>query len=293
MEVPDQRILCFPALPIPDLSFWREESSRSPSPHWAKVTTETGEARSITLWLRACPSYRPTREGVELSSFYVASNALHAQTRERGLNLPLKPILAGYGIGAYGRNGLIAVPGLGTRFAVAAEASLDPPDPLRRWEAHRPLDGQCEGCGACMAACPNGALLGNGRVDVTQCLRAQAQFQTPRMPDTSRDRIGASQWGCDICQRACPRNRQIVSVPMPEALENALELKRLLAGDVKPLGEWIGTNYARPARMQARASLVAANLGRRDLTEDIRKLQNSPVEAVRDCAAWALEKLER
>ena len=45
--------------------------------------------------------------------------------------------------------------------------------------------------------------------------------------------------------------------------------------------------------MQARASLVAANLGRRDLTEDIRKLQNSPVEAVRDCAAWALVKLER
>ena len=110
MEAPDQKILCFPALPIPDFSRWREESSRNPSPHWAKVTTDTGDARSITLWLRACPPYRPTREGVALSSFYIASNALHAQTRERALNLPLKPLLAGYGIGAYGRNGLIAVP---------------------------------------------------------------------------------------------------------------------------------------------------------------------------------------
>ena len=140
MEAPDQKILCFPALPIPDFSRWREESSRNPSPHWAKVTTDTGDARSITLWLRACPPYRPTREGVALSSFYIASNALHAQTRERALNLPLKPLLAGYGIGAYGRNGLIAVPGLGTRFAAAAEASSDPPDPLRKWDDHRPLD---------------------------------------------------------------------------------------------------------------------------------------------------------
>ena len=293
MEAPDQKILCFPALPIPDFSRWREESSRNPSPHWAKVTTDTGDARSITLWLRACPPYRPTREGVALSSFYIASNALHAQTRERALNLPLKPLLAGYGIGAYGRNGPIAVPGLGTRFAAAAEASSDPPDPLRKWDDHRPLDARCEKCGACAAACPNGALPGNGRVDVALCLRAQAQFQTPRMPDASRDRIGASQWGCDLCQEACPRNAAIAPVSMPEELERALELKRLLAGDVKPLGEWIGTNYARPARMQARASLVAANLGRRDLTEDIRKLQNSPVEAVRDCAAWALVKLER
>ena len=95
MEAPDQKILCFPALPIPDFSRWREESSRNPSPHWAKVTTDTGDARSITLWLRACPPYRPTREGVALSSFYIASNALHAQTRERALNLPLKPLLAG------------------------------------------------------------------------------------------------------------------------------------------------------------------------------------------------------
>ena len=93
MEAPDQKILCFPALPIPDFSRWREESSRNPSPHWAKVTTDTGDARSITLWLRACPPYRPTREGVALSSFYIASNALHAQTRERALNLPLKPLL--------------------------------------------------------------------------------------------------------------------------------------------------------------------------------------------------------
>jgi len=75
-------------------------------------------------------------------------------------------------------------------------------------------------------------------------------------------------------------------------MESALELKKLLTGDVKALGKWIGSNYARPARMQARGCLVAANMGRHDLIPEITALLKSPVEPVRDCAGWALKKLQ-
>lgn len=281
----------FRRLRVPDFSRWKRESGEKPAKHWEKVSAEAEGVRSVTLIIEPYTPYLPTKEGVELSAFYVASNALHQKAGGRSLNLPVKPLIAGYGIGSYGRNGVISIPGIGTRFAAVIIASDEEPDDKRVWDDDRPLSDMCENCRACAQACPTGALEGNGRLDVDKCLRAQAQFQTPPMPDASKELIGGSAWGCEICQSVCPRNAGIKPAAMPEELERALELRKLLAGDVKALGPWIGSNYARPARMQARACLVAANLGRNDLINEIRKLLTSPVEAVRDCAGWALEKL--
>lgn len=284
-------IIRYENLPVPPLASWRRDSAAKPSRHWAKVSADV-DVKCVTLLIAPYGMYLPTSEGVELSAFYVASNALYAVAGRNVVPLPIKRLLAGFGIGEYGRSGLISIPGIGTHFAAEVIPCGDAPDPKWEWSEERPLSGQCAGCRACVEACPKGALAGDGRVDVDLCLRAQAQYQSPRMPDKSRDMLGASMWGCDICQEACPRNVRGVPVPMPEELERALELRRLLRGDVTALGAWIGTNYARPARMQARACLVAANLGRRDLAAEIGALLKSPVEPVRDCAAWALNKLE-
>lgn len=285
-------ILRFERLPVPDFLRWRTESGEQPYPHWAKVTPDAAGARSLTLLLMPYRPYLPTREGLELSAFYVASNALHGAAGKDALNLPLKPLIAGYGIGAYGRCGVTAVPGVGTRFAAEAIVCDEEPDPRWEWREERPFSPECDGCGACAAACPAKALRGDGRVNMDRCLRAQAQYQEPGMEDAHKALIGASVWGCEICQSVCPRNRGIEPVAMPEELERALNLSDLLAGNVEALGPWIGTNYARKGRMQARACMVAANLGRNDLAEEIRKLLDSPIAPVRECAAWALGKLE-
>lgn len=282
----------FERLPVPELARWRRESTAAPSRHWDKVFADAHEARSLTVWIKPYAVYLPTCEGLELSAFYVASNALHTLVGKSALNMPLKPLIAGFGIGAYGRSGVVAIPGIGTRFAAAVTGCDAAPDSKWHWREDRPLSGECAECRACVNACPNGALMGDSRLDVDSCLRAQAQYQSPRMPDSSRERLGGAIWGCEICQQVCQRNAGQKPVSMPVELENALTLKRLLRGDVSGLGEWIGSNYARPARMQARACLVAANMLRRDLLPDIRALLNSQVEPVRDCAAWAVNKLE-
>lgn len=279
-------------LPVPELARWRRESAAVPSRHWEKVSADAQGARSLMLWIKPYAEYLPTDEGLDLSAFYVASNALHSQVGKSALNMPLKPLIAGFGIGAYGRSGVVAIPGAGTRFAAAVTGCDAEPDPKWRWREDRPFSEECSECGACVSACPNGALIGDGRLDVGRCLRAQAQYQSPRMPDASREMLGGSIWGCEICQRVCPRNGGQEPVRMPGELEAALTLKRLLQGDVSGLGEWIGSNYARPARMQARACLVAANMLRRDLLMDIQALLKSQVEPVRDCAAWAIEKMK-
>lgn len=282
----------FDRLPVPELARWRRESAAYQSRHWAKVSADAQGARSLTLWIKPYAEYLPTAEGLELSAFYVASNALHSLTGKSALNMPLKPLITGFGIGAYGRSGVVAVPGIGTRFAAAVTGCDAEPDPKWDWREDRPLSDECAECYACVRACPNGALIGDGRLDTDRCLRAQAQYQSPRMPDASREMLGASIWGCEICQQVCPRNGAQAPARMPSELEAALTLKGLLRGDVAGLEEWIGSNYARPARMQARACLVAANMLRRDLLPDIRALLKSQVEPVRDCAAWAIERLK-
>lgn len=284
-------LIRFERLPVPPLIRWRDDSRARMNRHWEKVSADPGDAKSLTLLIVPYRDYLPTSEGTEISAFYVASNMLHEASGERAVNMPVKPLLAGYGIGAYGRSGVISLPGIGTRFAAAVLASDEAPDSSREWREDRPLAEECAGCSACVEACPNHALMGDGRLDIALCLRAQAQYQQPRMPEASMELVGPSVWGCEICQRVCPRNGGFSAVKMPDELEAALELKRLISGDVKPLGNWIGTNYARTARMQARACIVAANVGRHDLIPDIKALMKSPVEAVRDCAQWAINKL--
>ena len=285
-------IIRFEKLPVPAFESWKADSTARMNRHWEKVSADAGDVRSLTVLIKPYAPYEPTAEGLELSSFYVASNELHLLAGKAALNLPVKPLLAGYGIGRYGRSGVISIPSVGTRFAAAVLASDAEVDSKWEWRENAPLADECAECNACVDACPNRALMGDGRVDIDRCLRAQAQFQEPRMPDRSREMLGASLWGCEICQLVCPRNRGIEEVKMPAELELALELKKLLLGDVSGLGKWIGTNYARPARMQARACLVAANMGRTDLMDEITALMRSSVGAVRDCAEWAINKLQ-
>ena len=75
-------------------------------------------------------------------------------------------------------------------------------------EATPPLDLDCGRCTLCIDACPTGALDEPGVLDANRCLSYWTQAPAA-VPEEYRVELGASVYGCDICQDVCPWNRGI------------------------------------------------------------------------------------
>ena len=80
----------------------------------------------------------------------------------------------------------------------------------------------CDNCGACVRACPAGALTETG-FDKTKCLSFITQRKGVLSPEeTALMRQAGAVWGCDLCQEACPRNRGAKTEPLPEFLADPI-----------------------------------------------------------------------
>lgn len=285
---------------------WGAVTKADPNPKWSGLHADPRElmpnARSlvILLWTYA-PYASPVPGEVTLHAYYTACQAAYfASERAAGLlrdagyeaisdaTVPVKPALLRTGEALYGRNGVTAIRGLGSRYR-AQVILTDAPFPAVNETPESEIDPRCGSCGACIRTCPVSALKGTSRVDVNRCLRAISYAE--EMPVEAREKIGACLLGCDFCQAVCPRNAGIAPVPMPSELREVLSLPRLLTGDTKELGKWIGANYARPMRIAGRAAILAANLGRTDCAPYLRKLLDCEFAYVREHARWALERL--
>lgn len=119
------------------------------------------------------------------------------------------------GLGIKGLNGCLIVPGAGS-YVVLAEIlttlEINPDEPLQ---------GDCGSCGACLRACPTGAL-GTEGVDARKCLSYLTIEHKGDWP-AGTDGKG-SLFGCDRCQTVCPHNRRPAAArlsdfaPRPEVM---------------------------------------------------------------------------
>jgi len=77
-----------------------------------------------------------------------------------------------------------------------------------------PEQGDCPGCGRCLAACPTGALK-EGGVEKDRC-RSHITQKKGELTDWEADQIalGGMAWGCDICTQACPLNAHPAITPI-------------------------------------------------------------------------------
>ncbi|HLH29425.1 MAG TPA: 4Fe-4S double cluster binding domain-containing protein, partial [Acidimicrobiales bacterium] len=148
------------------------------------------------------------------------------------------------GLGWFGRNSLILLPGLGSRLllgSVVTDAPLvaAPGPPAEHGSG-------CGTCHRCQAACPTGALDEDGVVDARRCLAWLLQAEGP-FPADHRAALGDRIYGCDECQRSCPVNR-LADRRRPPAraepgLRSRVDVVRMLAMDDEELLDEFGRWY--------------------------------------------------
>lgn len=135
------------------------------------------------------------------------------------------------GIGFDGLNNLLIVPGAGSKvflaeiFWTAEIASYTAPE-----------DRHCQGCQACLRACPGAALDGKGSIDAARCLSFQTiESRAEHLPaglSLRNRRI----YGCDICQDVCPHNKDADACVLPEFTPSP-ELMKLNLDDISALDD--------------------------------------------------------
>ncbi len=257
-------------------------------PHDLPTAYPDAKAAALLIW-----AYAPYENGGHISSYYPASNASYHASKavEAELNaagiaaerafIPARALCIANGVGHQGKNGLLSIAPYGTRIALETLLVYSHIEPDAEQVC---AEGGCpEGCTACISACPMGAITKNG-LNVTRCMRYIINSgYTEEIWQKQQTFLG-----CEICQAVCPKNARLKKLPVPDAMAEAFELKRLIAGNAKAARMIAGKNITGNGRLTMEAIAFAAREGQCEA--EIRACLSSPFERVRTAAKWALSK---
>jgi epoxyqueuosine reductase len=202
------------------------------------------------------------------------------------------------GIGWYGKNTNLLLPGRGSWFVLGSVVT-DAPLP-----AAEPIADGCGGCRRCLPACPTGALVAPGVLDARRCLAHLVQAPGT-FPREYRAALGDRLYGCDDCQEVCPPNRLEARADADERDANTRDddawvpvLDVLARTDDELLaryGRWY-IPRRQPRYLRRNALVVLGNVGDGadpDVEAALTRALADDDPLVRAHAAWAARRLGR
>ncbi len=201
------------------------------------------------------------------------------------------------GLGWYGKNANLLLPGEGSWFVLGSVVT----DAPLASTTERVGDG-CGSCTRCIDGCPTGAIVAPGVVDARRCLAWLLQVEGP-FPREHRVALGDRLYGCDDCQEVCPPNRRVdrhQAAPAASATaEPTVDLLDLLRADDAELLDRHGRWYVprRQARYLRRNALVVlgnvADGTDPRVGDALRAALADDDPIVRAHAVWAVRRLGR
>ncbi|MBR2634918.1 MAG: DUF1730 domain-containing protein [Clostridia bacterium] len=149
---------------------------------------------------------RYCKEKKEELSFHILADTSPLDERRAALSA---------GLGVMGKNGLIQNERYGSLFFIG-EMLLS-----RAFSPEKALPPrECCGCGACLAACPTGAVEDPQR---RLCLSMISQKKVLTPEEEALFSRADCKWGCDLCQNACPANLGAEMNPIPFFWEDRVD----------------------------------------------------------------------
>lgn len=197
------------------------------------------------------------------------------------------------GIGWWGKNANLLLPGLGSWY-VLGSVLTDAPLASKAGAAQ----DRCGSCTRCLDGCPTGAITAPGVVDARRCLSWLLQAEGV-FPLEHRVALGDRIYGCDECQEVCPPNRRAPIASLRGAEQPWAPLLELLDDDDDTVLRWAERWYIprREVRYVRRNALVVlGNVadGRAPAVEAaLRRHLAHPDPLLRAHSVWAARRLGR
>ena len=170
--------------------------------------------------------YTPLRQALQKVALRLRADGYRAVVFADENNLVDREVAYRAGLGWFGKNANILLPGAGSFFSlgsIVTTAVLAP--------ALQPAPDGCGTCRACYDECPTQAIVADGVIDARRCLAWLVQ-KSGIFPREFRVALGDRLYGCDDCQTSCPptvrlhsrHQARIAPVAGPGAFVDVIEL---------------------------------------------------------------------
>lgn len=194
------------------------------------------------------------------------------------------------GIGWYGKNANVLLPGRGSWFVLGSVVTDAPLPP-----STEPVRDGCGTCDRCMSACPTGAIVEPGVVDARRCLAWLVQAPGS-IPVEFRQAVGDRLYGCDDCQEVCPighgeRSEAGHKSPSGADVPAIWVLEASDSDLLDRFGRWYIADRD-PRYLRRNALVVLGNATDEDPLVDalLQRFAGSPDPMLGEHAAWALAR---
>lgn len=160
------------------------------------------------------------------------------------------------GLGFIGKNTLLIIPGKGSYFflgelIVNLELDYD-----------SPVSENCGDCRRCLNSCPTGAIEKPYRLNANKCISYQTIENRGEISPDIVPNLRNNVFGCDICQKVCPWNRDATPHATPELMPSedflSLDLDKLTEMDEEGFRDIFRHSAVRRAKFSGLKRNVAA-----------------------------------
>ncbi|QRX63102.1 tRNA epoxyqueuosine(34) reductase QueG [Dysgonomonadaceae bacterium zrk40] len=133
------------------------------------------------------------------------------------------------GLGFIGKNTLLIIPGKGSYFFLG-ELIID-----MELDYDEPVTENCGDCTRCLRSCPTAAIEQPYRLNAAKCISYQTIENKGEIDPGILPNLRNNIYGCDICQKVCPWNREATSHSTPEFMPSddflTLDLEQIMEMD--------------------------------------------------------------
>lgn len=194
------------------------------------------------------------------------------------------------GIGFYGKNNCIISEKYGSWIFIGYIISnlsieLDPPS-----------KESCDSCNICINSCPTGALMEDYDYNSKLCISYLTQTKED-IDYRLREKMGASLYGCDVCQLVCPCNKDAANgneafIPENDVLD-LLELLKLSNKEFKKKFNEVALSWRGNKIIKRNALIALGNSNNKKLLKYLVNYLDNPSIILRKYTAWAIIRLDK